>query len=195
MTTIAGLILMGGASSRMGGGDKALLPFGQTTILASAIARFRPQVGPLALSANGDPARLAAFGLTVLPDPETGPEGPLGGVIAGLAWAASLKTVTHLATIPADAPCPAPDLVLRLAKAAGDGAAVATGPDGIEPLHALWPVACAARLQALIADGARGPKRALQAFGAALVTFDGPDAFLDIDTPADLERAKMRLGG
>src|SRR3954470_5466243 len=136
--TVAGLILMGGRSSRMGGGDKALLPFGDATILDAAIARFGPQVVTLAISANGDPARLARFALPVLPDPADGPEGPLGGVRAGLAWAASLGQVTHLATVPADAPSPPADLVARLVTAAGDGAAVATGPDGVEPLHALW---------------------------------------------------------
>jgi molybdopterin-guanine dinucleotide biosynthesis protein A len=193
--TIAGLILMGGRSSRMGGGDKALLPFGAATILDAAIGRFGPQVSTLAISANGDPGRLSRFRLPVLPDPENGPEGPLGGVRAGLAWAASLGRITHLATVPADAPSPPDNLVARLLEAAGDGAAVATGPDGIEPLHALWPVACIQALDALIAEGVGSPKRALGRLGAAPVAFDGQDAFLDVDTPADLAAAKKLFGG
>lgn len=185
---IAGLVVMGGRATRMGGRDKALLPFGDGTILASAIARFRPQVGPLALSANGDPARLSTFGLTVLPDAIDGPEGPLAGVLAGLAWAATLPGVTHLATIPGDAPFPPDDLVARLAAAAGDGAACAEGPSGPEPLHALWPTAALPRLRRLAS-----PRRALQALGAVSVLFDAPDAFLDVDTPQDLDRAIARL--
>ncbi|MFC7051566.1 molybdenum cofactor guanylyltransferase [Hansschlegelia quercus] len=193
--TIAGLILMGGSSSRMGGGDKALLPFAGATILDAAIARFEPQVSALAISANGDPARLARFRLPVLPDPADEPKGPLGGVRAGLAWATSLKGVTHLATVPADAPSPPLDLVAQLAKAAGDSAAVAIGPDGIEPLHALWPIACAEALDALIAGGVSSPKRALERIEAAPAFFDARDAFLDVDTPDDLAAAKKLLGG
>ena len=188
---IAGLVLMGGRASRMGGGDKALIEIAGRSILDHALDRFRPQVGALALSANGDAARLAGFGLPVLPDAPDGPEGPLGGVLAGLAWAAALPGVTHLATIPGDGPCPAENLVARLLEAAGDGEpAAATGPRGIEPLHALWPLALLPELERLVAEGARGPKRALEMLGARLVAFDGPADFLDVDEPADLARAE-----
>jgi len=189
---VAGLVLMGGQASRMGGGDKALLALAGKPILAHALARFGPQVGRLALSANGDPARFAAFGLAVLPDDASAPEGPLAGVFAGLAWAAELPGVSHLATIPGDGPFPPHDLVERLALAAGDGAAVAMGPDGVEPLHALWPLAARRRLALLAADGVRSPKRALHALAAAPVHFDDPDGFVDVDTPADFARAEAR---
>ncbi|HEY0293354.1 MAG TPA: molybdenum cofactor guanylyltransferase [Hansschlegelia sp.] len=194
IASIAGLVLMGGRATRMGGGDKALLMLGDKPILAYALARFSPQVGPLALSANGDPARLEAFALPVLPDLPDGPEGPLGGVWTALAWAASLPGVTHLATIPGDTPSPPGDLVTRLAQAAGDGAAIAASARGVEPLHALWPVASRGLIERLIADGVRSPKRTLELVGAATVAFDEPDAFLDVDTPNDLARAKKLHG-
>jgi molybdopterin-guanine dinucleotide biosynthesis protein A len=191
---IAGLVLMGGRGTRMGGADKALLVLADgRPILAHALERLRGQVGPLALSANGDPARLAGFGLTVLPDPADGPEGPLGGVRAGLRWAASLGSVSHLATVPGDAPAPPRDLVARLAAAAGDGAAAASGPDGVEPLHALWPVASLAALDELIAGGVQSPKRALARLGAVEVGF--AERFRDVDTPDDLAALKATFRG
>lgn len=193
--TVAGLVLMGGLASRMGGGDKALLELAGRPILAHALDRFAPQVGPLALSANGDPERFASFGLPVLPDAANGPGGPLAGVLAGLAWAAALPGVSHLATIPGDGPFPPHDLVARLAAAAGDGAAVAMGPNGVEPLHALWPLAARQRLTLSLADGVRSPKRALEMLAAAPVDFTDPDAFLDVDTPDDLARAQARALG
>lgn len=186
---IAGLVLMGGRASRMGGGDKALIEIAGRPILEHALGRFRQQVGPLTLSANGDPARFAAFGLAVLPDPAAAPEGPLAGVLAGLDWASGLDGVTHLATIPGDAPCPPETLVDRLL-AEGGGTAAATSARGIEPLHALWPLSVRARLDALILDGVRSPKRALERLDARLVAFDGPNDFLDVDEPADLARAE-----
>ncbi|TKB83121.1 MAG: molybdenum cofactor guanylyltransferase MobA, partial [Mesorhizobium sp.] len=84
---IAGIILAGGRSSRMGGGDKTLLALGDGTLLDRIVSRLGPQVGPLALSANGDPARFAATGLPVLADTVKGYAGPLAGILTGLEWA------------------------------------------------------------------------------------------------------------
>ena len=41
---LAGVLLAGGLSRRMGGGDKALLEIGGETILSRMIARVMPQV-------------------------------------------------------------------------------------------------------------------------------------------------------
>ena len=41
---VIGIVLAGGKSSRMGGGDKALLPLGRRPLLAHVVARLRPQV-------------------------------------------------------------------------------------------------------------------------------------------------------
>lgn len=192
---IAGLVVMGGRATRMGGGDKALIEIAGVPAVERLLARFRPQVGPLALSANGDPARFARFGLTVVPDRTGDPEGPLAGVLAGLAWASRLPGVTHLATVPGDAPYPPADLVARLMAASRGGAAAACGPHGVEPLDALWPVAALAELEALAAEGLRSPKRALERLGAAEVLFDGPLDFLDLDEPEDVARAEALLSG
>ena len=86
MTAPLGVILAGGLATRMGGGDKALLPLGDGTILNQVISRLSPQVGGMALNANGDPSRFDAFGLPVLPDPLPDFPGPLVGVLAGLDW-------------------------------------------------------------------------------------------------------------
>ena len=76
------LVLAGGEARRMGGGDKPLLMVGGQPMLASVIAALGLQ--PIAISANGDPARFAAFGLPVLPDGAFQGQGPLAGLLAGL---------------------------------------------------------------------------------------------------------------
>ena len=58
---VAGVLMSGSQSRRMGGGDKCLRPLAGQPILAHVIARVRPQVGSLVLNANGDAARFAAF--------------------------------------------------------------------------------------------------------------------------------------
>ena len=75
---IVGLLLAGGQSRRMGGGDKALRLIGGVPLLERVIERMRPQVETLVLNANGDPARFASFGLPVVPDSVPDYAGPLG---------------------------------------------------------------------------------------------------------------------
>ena len=52
----------------MGGGDKPLLDVGGSSMLVRVIAALRPDAAAIAISANGDPARFAAFAVPVLPD-------------------------------------------------------------------------------------------------------------------------------
>src|SRR3546814_6572310 len=68
---VVGVLLAGGLSRRMGGGDKCLRELGGQTILARIVDRAGPQVGALVLNANGDPARFAAFGLPVRSEEHT----------------------------------------------------------------------------------------------------------------------------
>ena len=112
-----GVILAGGLATRMGGGDKGLLPLGDGTLLSSVIDRLEPQVADLALNANGDPARFADFKMAVLPDSIDGFAGPLAGVLAGLDWAAKHGAET-IVTAAADTPFFPADLVPRLLLAA-----------------------------------------------------------------------------
>ena len=78
MSGVAVVILAGGEARRMGGGDKGLTLLGGRPLLAHVIERLGPGAAPLALSANGDPARFAAWGLPVLADAAVeGLTGPL----------------------------------------------------------------------------------------------------------------------
>ena len=102
---IVGLLLAGGLSRRMGGGDKCLRPLAGRPILSHIIERVRPQVGALVLNANGDPARFAAFGLPIAADNVAGFAGPLAGILAGLDWAAVAAPDSPMVlSVPNDAP-------------------------------------------------------------------------------------------
>ncbi len=173
----------------MGGADKALLPFAGVPLLVHVLARIAPQVQGLALSANGDPGRLAGFGLPVLAD--DGPSrGPLSGLLAGLRHAAAAG-VEAVLTVPVDAPFLPPDLAARLATVA-PAFARAGGRD--HPTCALWPVALAAPLAAFLASGAPPRLRDFAALaGARPVDFADAAAFANLNTPADLAAAEARL--
>ena len=66
------LLLAGGKSRRMGGGDKNLIMLGDRPLLAHVMGRAVPAGGPPVVNATGDPARLAGFGLPVVSDSVAG---------------------------------------------------------------------------------------------------------------------------
>jgi molybdopterin-guanine dinucleotide biosynthesis protein A len=200
--TIAGILLAGGLSRRMGGGDKCLRRLGSTTILARVIARAAPQVAMLAVNANGDPARFADYRLPVVADSIPDFAGPLAGVLAGLDWAAAASgEVTHVASFATDAPFLPTDLVARLRAALErDGADLACAASGgrAHPVFALWPVALREELRrAMRDDGIRKVDAWTARYPLALVDYAAApiDPFFNTNRPEDLAVAERLLAG
>ena len=202
----AGLILCGGRSSRMGGGDKCLSPLGQGTILSSVIQRIEPQVRRLAVSANGDPARFGAFGLPVLPDTLPGYQGPLAGILAGLRWCAAIDGCDTMLSAAGDTPFPPRDLLQMLGSAGARNSrqiAVAASGGRIHPVFALWPVAIADALEDFLTRTEdRRVTGFLEAAGFLVVDFpqsppdDQPsDPFFNVNRPEDLVAAERIAEG
>jgi molybdopterin-guanine dinucleotide biosynthesis protein A len=195
---LAGLILAGGLSSRMGGGIKGLRLLAGKPMLAHVIARVAPQLGRLAVNANAPGCE--GFGLPVLADTVAGHPGPLAGILAGLGWAEATGA-DWLLTAPGDAPFLPRDLVARL-RAASDGErpVMARSASGLQPVVGLWPT----RLGPGLADWlARGCSRRVQdwAFSTGAVICevpdpgDGPEAFFNVNTAEDLAEAERWLAG
>ena len=197
MSLPSGTILAGGQSRRMGGGDKGLLTIGDRTMLEHVIDRFAPQVGELALNANGDEARFAKFGFPVLSDPVAGYAGPLAGVLAGLDWAAG-RGVANIVTAAADTPFLPADLVARLLDAAvaqGRQIALARTATGLHPTFGLWPVALRDDLRTALSAGVRKVVDWTDRHGAASAEFPVGefDPFFNVNTPEDLDNAQDYL--
>jgi molybdenum cofactor guanylyltransferase len=198
--SVAGILLAGGLSRRMGGGDKCLRPLGATTILARIVARAAPQVDALALNANGDPARFAAYGLPVVADSIPDYAGPLAGVLAGLDWAAANTPDCPLvASFATDAPFLPTDLVECLVEglhAEGAELACAASDGRSHPVFGLWPVRLREELrQALAGEGIR--KVDVWTARYRLVEVEFPprpiDPFFNTNRPEDLAEAERLL--
>jgi molybdenum cofactor guanylyltransferase len=192
---VAGVILAGGLSRRFGGGDKCLRLLAGRPILAHIIERLRPQVDALALNANGDPARFAAFGLPVIADSIAGFAGPLAGVLAGLDWGAARTGITHVATAAADAPFLPLDLVQRLRhalEAGGSDLACARSGGRAHPVFGLWPVALAEELRAAVHSGIRKVDQWTARYQLASIDFHHgpPDPFFNVNHAEDLMEAE-----
>ena len=200
---VGGVILAGGLSRRMGGGDKSLLDLDGRPILEHVVARLSPQVDRLALNANGDPARFAGYGVTVIPDGIEGHAGPLAGVLAGMDWAAG-QGIGVIVTAAADTPFFPRDLVARLRDAALAGnsplaMAVTPREDDAEfdrhPTFGLWEVTLREDLRGAMRAGLRKVVAWTEPHGCARAIFDAGavDPFFNVNTPVDLEAARARV--
>ncbi|KIL98664.1 Molybdopterin-guanine dinucleotide biosynthesis protein MobA [Paramagnetospirillum magnetotacticum MS-1] len=201
-SNIAGVILAGGLSRRMGGGDKPLITVEGQTLLERVIERLSPQVGPIVLNANGDPARFAETTLPVAPDVLGGFGGPLVGVLTGLEWFRDhTMGVEWMVSCAADTPLFPADLVERLHKAALDQGAdivVAQSGDQAHPVFALWPLRLAADLRRAVVEE---DMRKIDAWTARYKVAHVPwpttphDPFFNVNTPEDVMRLSMILNG
>lgn len=194
---LLGVVLAGGRATRMGGADKGLLPLAGRRLIDHVLERLVPQVGAVALNANGDPARFAGLGLPVLPDSLPDWPGPLAGVLAGLDWAAG-RGARAIVTVAADTPFFPRDLVAGLLSHAGpSGLCLAMSPDAEgrvqrHPTFGLWPVALRADLRAALEGGVRKIVAWTDRHGAGRALFDSLpfDPFFNVNTPDDLARAE-----
>lgn len=197
---VAGVLLAGGLSRRMGGGDKTLAQLGGITLLQRVIDRAQPQVTALAINANGDPARFSDFDLPVIPDVIDGFAGPLAGVLTGLEWAAEhTPDCTWVASFATDAPFIPHDLVARLGQVIEDqGADMACAASGgrHHPVFGLWPVALRGELRRAVFDE---EIRKVDVWTARyrLAVADFPaepvDPFFNANRPDDLAEAEALL--
>ena len=201
---VVGLVLAGGLSRRMGGGDKALHLLGGKPMLGHVIARLRPQVGLLVLSANGDPARFAQFGLPVVADTIPGFAGPLAGVLAGMHWARrQVPGARWIVSAAADTPFFPTDLVSKFVTAAAakfNRVVLASSEDGTHPVFGLWPVALADDLERALTAGTRKILAWTDSHDTVLVTFAhfqagdrAVDPFFNANRPQDLAEAEAIL--
>lgn len=202
---IAGIVLAGGQSTRMGGVDKGLLILGGQSVLAHVVSRMAPQVAKLALNANGDVSRFGMFGLPVVTDTVEGFVGPLAGITAGVEWVAAYTPLEFVITAAADTPFLPRNLADRLAAATEgrtEAIIVACSGGRRHPVFALWPVSMRAALKRALERGERKVSAFLDAHDCVEVEFPikrwglhPVDPFFNINTPQDFVQANRMLEG
>jgi molybdenum cofactor guanylyltransferase len=170
-----GIVLAGGAGSRVGGADKGLLPLGGRPLVEHVLERLRPQCDRRLIVANrnlDDYARYAP----VLHDDNEGHAGPLAGLVAAFGFLdANRHALPRWAlTVPVDCPDPPYDLQSRLRAAlAADATACCAflRHDGAaQPLFAMY------RIDEDPASWRTSAERALHAHGSARLWHESMEA-------------------
>lgn len=187
-SAVAGLLLTGGASRRMGV-DKTLLVVDGMTVSA--------QLGHL-LAAACHPVIEVGPGHSGLPSVREDPpgEGPLAAIAAGAAELGNLGWSGPAIVLAADLPRLSAAVVRFLAAWPGEGAVLPVVGGRSQPLCARWAAADLAAAAVRVAEGVRAV-RGLPGAGACSVVTEREwgavaraDAFADVDEPEDL----LRLG-
>ncbi len=189
---LAGIVLAGGLSSRMGR-DKATLPWGDSDLLHNVLDRLAPVCSELIVVSNV-PRKITREGVRVVADhyPQCG---PLAGMHAGLLAAEaeySFITACDMPFLNTSA------VAFIAAVAAGYHAAIPFIDGYYNPLHAIYHRHCLVWIKAMLAAGDYCilnfyPAISLrQVSGAELRQFD-PElkTFCNINTPADLTIEKI----
>ncbi len=190
----AAVILAGGRSLRMGGGDKCLLPMRGKPLIAHILETLAPQTGDVLINTNSDPGPFLKFGLPVLPDAIPGFQGPLAGLLTGMLWSRRRHPKqVYLLSVAGDVPFLPDDLVARLYEDLADGQAdiaIAACPLASHPTIGLWPVDLAQRLEHdLMETNIRSMLDWIRGFRVARTSFPS-DVLLNINTPAELESCR-----
>jgi molybdopterin-guanine dinucleotide biosynthesis protein A len=197
MTRLAGIVLCGGRSSRMGR-PKAWLPFGDELLLPRVVRVVREAVGPVVVvAAPGQDVPPLPADVEVVRDEVEG-LGPLGGLAAGLAALEGRADATYLSSC--DVPFLTPAFVRRVVSfvAGADRPAVAVPvANGYHhPLAAAYSVAVLPQVRELLSAG---QLRMTGLFAAVPTRALPPDELTDaeslrnVNTPDEYAAALARL--
>ncbi len=196
---IDSIVLAGGQSARMGV-PKAHLPFGDSTLIETALATLRP-LFRMVYVVGRDRERLAGLGATLLID-DRDDQGPLAGLARGL----SASDGPWCFAVGCDMPFLSPRVIRRMASFIDDCDALAAKVAGrIQPLHAFYSTACLPAALGLLEKGDTSLKGLLEACKVRSV--DGVEfhdldpelaSFKDLDTEEEYRAARLmveRKGG
>ena len=189
---VTGVIQAGGRSERMGGRPKALIELGGRRIIERVLAALVPALDEVLLVTN-TPELYAFLGLPMVGDvyPD---HGSLGGIYSGLKAAAGQAAFT----VACDMPFLHPDIVKLVASRAEEGDVVIprVGTQ-LETMHAAYGKACLPHIAERLTAGRLKivdffmRVRVVEIAEADVARFRDPRvAFMNVNTPDELERAK-----
>jgi len=188
---VSAVILAGGRATRMGGEDKGWVKLAGRPLIDHVLDRLRPQVDEVLINANRSQDSYQALA-TVISDNNPDYLGPLAGMQAGLAAARH----DWVLFVPCDGPALPHDLMSRFRAALTPDTELVVAHDGdwLQPVVALLHKSLLPSLTLALAEGERKIDIWFARHRMAVVNFaDQPDAFINLNSPAELAAYEARL--
>lgn len=177
------LLLAGGRGQRMGGQDKGLVIWQGQPLIAYAHRAARPLTDDLIISCNRNHERYAGYADRLVSDGNQDFDGPLAGILAGLAAA----RYSHLLVVPCDVPLIDSLLLRALMDAAlqhPEQPVMVRHGEHWEPLFCVIPKALSVAFEQAWRSGERSPRKImLQLNACALQCTDNDPRLTNFNTP------------
>lgn len=193
--SIAGVILAGGQSRRMGGVSKAFQLLGDRPMVEHVVERLRPQVDCMLLSVGSAAREFENFPIRQVTDLVRSHRGPLAGLYSAMHRLAEEGYDGWVLLVPCDAPFLPPDLGQRLLDAAQHQQlpiAAASYEGEPQPTFSLWHSRLLNDLRTAVLDkGQGGMRQVLRDRPHAEVVYATAPVppFFNVNTTAQLEQA------
>ena len=196
ITTVSGMVLAGGLSTRIGK-DKGQLALGKATLAGRSLENLGTLFEELIYVTNDPFSAPALPGMRVAKD-DVPHLGPLGGILAGL----KVSQAPRSFVVGYDMPFVSPDLVRFLIEFDEEADVVAPSVKGhLEPLHAVYSRACVPFIAKTLEAGRNRivdfyENVSVSVVGEADVLRIDPElrSFFNVNTLADLELAARMIG-
>ena len=192
---IAVIIMIGGKSSRLGGGIKSLIKINNKKIFDIILERIQPQIDKIIINSNIEDTEISKYKFPIIKDVKQGYLGPLAGIHAGMQWLNKNKPkVDWLLTLPGDTPFIPLNLVSCFEKKINQDSKIilAKSNDKIHPIIGAWHTSLLTSLNEHLESGTRKILEWAENHPLDFLEFNEKnyDPFFNINTQIDINKAE-----
>ena len=192
---IAVVIMIGGKSSRLGGGIKSLIKINNKKIFDIILERIQPQIDKIIVNSNIEDTEISKYKFPIIKDVKQGYLGPLAGIHAGMQWLNKNKPkVDWLLTLPGDTPFIPLNLVSCFKKKINQNSKIilAKSNDKIHPIIGAWHTSLLTSLNEHLESGTRKILEWAKNHPLEFLEFNEKsyDPFFNINTQIDINKAE-----
>ena len=192
---IAVIIMIGGKSSRLGGGIKSLIKINNKKIFDIILERIQPQIDKIIVNSNIEDTEISKYKFPIIKDVKQGYLGPLAGIHAGMQWLNKNKPeVNWLLTLPGDTPFIPLNLVSCFEEKINQDSKIilAKSNDKIHPIIGAWHTSLLTSLNEHLESGTRKILEWAKNHPLEFLEFNEKnyDPFFNINTQIDINKAE-----
>ena len=192
---IAVVIMIGGKSSRLGGGIKSLIKINNKKIFDIILERIQPQIDKIIVNSNIEDEEISKYKFPILKDVKQGYLGPLAGIHAGMQWLNKNKPeIEWLLTLPGDTPFIPLNLVSCFKEKINQNSKIilAKSNDKTHPIIGVWHTSLLKSLNEHLESGTRKILEWAEYQPLEFLEFNEKDydPFFNINTQIDINKAE-----